>query len=105
MKKKRSFSLLGAALLVSVAFGILLCFTSALNNLNTDRNEESRHLLEDSIHRAAAACYAAEGSYPPDLAYMQEHYGVQIDEEKYAVYYDCFAQNLMPDITVLDIER
>lgn len=102
MKKKRLFGLLGAALFAAIAVGVLLCFQSALNNLSTDRGEESRRLLEDSLHRAAAACYAAEGCYPPNLDYMQEHYGVQIDDERYVVYYDCFAQNLMPDITVLE---
>ena len=48
------------------------------------------------------ACYAAEGVYPPDLAYLEEHYGVQINEKHFAVYYDAFASNMMPDITVLE---
>ena len=46
--------------------------------------------------------YAAEGVYPPDLAYLEEHYGVQIDEERFTVSYVVFGSNLMPDITVLE---
>lgn len=48
------------------------------------------------------ACYAAEGIYPPDLDYLKDHYGVQVDEERYTVFYSVFAENLMPDITVLE---
>ena len=48
------------------------------------------------------ACYAAEGFYPPDVAYMQEHYGLQLDNNRFTVRYVLQASNLMPDITVLD---
>ena len=33
---------------------------------------------------------------------MKEHYGIQIDEERYLVRYEIFAENLMPDITVVE---
>lgn len=36
------------------------------------------------------------------LAYLEEHYGVQIDEERFTVSYVVFGSNLMPDITVLE---
>ena len=51
---------------------------------------------------SCVACYAAEGIYPPDLDYLKDHYGVQVDEERYTVFYSVFAENLMPDITVLE---
>jgi hypothetical protein len=63
---------------------------------------EATRTLEDSIKRAAISCYAIEGCYPPTLDYLRENYGVYIDDEKYMVYYDVFASNLMPDITVLE---
>ena len=58
--------------------------------------------MEEAIRRSAVACYAAEGIYPPNLGYLTEHYGIQIDETKYTVIYEVFAENLMPDITVLE---
>ena len=79
-------------------------FFSALGNLGSGRGEEGRQQLEDALRRAAAACYAAEGVYPPNIDYITEHYGVQIDE-RYRVFYEIFASNLMPEITVLDNER
>lgn len=50
------------------------------------------------------ACYAAQGAYPPDLNYIEEHWGVQIDRSRYAVFYQVEGSNLMPDITVLERE-
>ena len=63
---------------------------------------EDMDKLEDVLRRAAVACYAAEGIYPPDLEYLQERYGVQIDEKRYVVDYMAIADNLMPDITILE---
>jgi len=101
-KTTRSISqILRSLILPLVAVIILLCFIIALNNLDNGQTEEGRLQLEDSIRRAAVACYAAEGIYPPDVEYLQNHYGIQIDEEKYAVFYDIFGSNLMPEITVV----
>ena len=57
---------------------------------------------EDALRRTAVACYAAEGFYPPDVTYMQEHYGLQLNTNRFTVRYVLQASNLMPDITVLD---
>ena len=58
--------------------------------------------LETVLRRTAVSCYAAEGFYPPDVAYMQENYGLQYDEETYVIRYERPASNWMPDITVLE---
>lgn len=83
---------------------VLFCFLAALSNLTQGQGEEGRRQLEDSLRRAAVACYAAEGIYPPTLDYLEEHYGIQIDRDRYAVFYDIFAENLMPGITVVELE-
>lgn len=82
----------------------LACFSTALKNLSAGQGEEGRLQLEESIRRAAVTCYAVEGIYPPDLAYLQEHYGIQVDEKNYYVFYEVFGSNMMPDITVLERE-
>jgi len=82
--------------------GILIFFLTALGNLEQGQKKEGKAQLEEAIRRSAVACYAAEGIYPPNLDYLTEHYGIQIDETKYTVIYEVFAENLMPDITVLE---
>ena len=97
MKKRVFIWLLAVAILLSATvWGI-----SALGKRNA---REGRAQLEDALRRAAVACYAAEGIYPPTLEYLTQHYGVQINEERYTVFYQVFAENLMPEITVLEKE-
>jgi hypothetical protein len=88
--------------LILAAVAVLLCFLAAVQNLSSGQTAEGRQQLEDAIRQAAVACYAAEGVYPPDLTYLEDHYGLQIDETHYGVSYQVFASNLMPDITVLE---
>lgn len=104
MRRKHSLlpSLLRGLLLPVIAAAALLCFAMAVNNLDGGRTEEDRRQLEESLRRGCVACYAAEGVYPPTLSYLEEYYGLQIDEERYTVHYSAFAENLMPDITVLE---
>ena len=82
---------------------VLLFALSAVDRLALGRAGEEKQQLEQAVKRAAVACYAAEGFYPPELAYLQEHYGLQINGERFVVSYDAPASNLMPDITVLEI--
>lgn len=104
MKKQKSglLSLLRGLLLPVAAVAALLWFATAVDGLNTGRAQEDLRQLEETLRRGCVACYAAEGAYPTSLDYLKERYGVQIDEERYTVYYSAFAENLMPDITVLE---
>lgn len=103
MKKKRSSWEIW--LLSAVAAGVLLIwfFTSVIRMEQTHAQQGAKQ-LETALRRAAVACYATEGIYPPNLDYLTDRYGIQIDENRYLVHYEIFADNLMPDITVLGKE-
>lgn len=79
----------------------LVIFFVALDHLNGGQKAESRAQLERAVRRASVACYATEGAYPPSLEYLERHYGVQVGEG-YTVRYMVVAENLMPDVTVLE---
>ena len=81
---------------------ILLCVSLWLRDLDRRQREAGRRQLENALRRSVAACYAAEGIYPPNLDYLRQHYGLQIDEERFRVFYEVFAHNLMPEMTVLE---
>lgn len=81
---------------------LLAWFFIAVGNLGRGQGEQGRRQLEDALRAGAVACYAAEGIYPPTLEYLCQHYGVQIDSERYNVFYEIFADNLMPEITVVE---
>lgn len=101
-KKNAWVSPLRGLLFPAAAAAVLLFFAMALNSLDSDRAETDKRQLEDTLRRACVACYAAEGVYPPSETYLEEHYGIQIDKERYTVRYTAIAENLMPDITVLE---
>ena len=100
--KKNKFVLLAAS--AAVALGLVLWLLASVRALETGHSREGRQQLENAVRQAAVACYAAEGIYPPDVAYLETHYGVQVDREHYVVKYEVFASNLMPDITVLELD-
>lgn len=85
------------------ALGVVLFFAMALNSLEQGQSEKGLIQLEEALRRGCVSCYAAEGIYPPTLEYLQEHYGVQVDGTRYKVFYEAFAENLMPVITVLEL--
>ena len=94
--KKRLLSLFLAGL-------VLLGFLTALNNLETARQAEGQRQLEEAVRRAAITCYALKGVYPPDIGYLQAHYGLTYNEDQYTIHYQVPASNLMPDITILEM--
>ena len=61
--------------------------------------QRSQETLRKAITRACIQCYAIEGKY------LEENYGIQIDHDKYNVFYDGFASNIMPEITVIPVEQ
>ena len=87
------------ALLLAAVLGVLLV---SLRNAGKESTAEGKAQLEKAVQRAVTACYATEGVYPPSLAYLKEHYGLSIHENRYEVKYMIFAGNIVPDITVLE---
>lgn len=102
MKQVKNHRILRRMLSALAVLIVVACFFAALRNLRSGHGEAGRQQLETALRRAAVACYAAEGVYPPNLDALTAHSGVQIDEAHYAVFYEIFADNLMPDITVLE---
>lgn len=95
--KQRKWILTGILLAAAVVFALM-----AITNLDQGKQEQDIRQLEQVLHRTAVACYAVEGAYPPDVAYMRQHYGLVYDESRYTVHYEVFASNFMPDITVME---
>ena len=95
--KQKKWIVTGILLAAAVIFVL-----TAVSNLEQGKQQQDIRQLEQVLHRTAVACYAVEGMYPPDVAYMREHYGLIYDESRYIVHYDLFASNFMPDITVME---
>ncbi|WP_283607395.1 hypothetical protein [Faecalispora anaeroviscerum] len=95
MKMRRFLSLLLFAALLA-AFSIGFTHLEQVNRRNTSS------LLLQKIDRAVINCYAIEGTYPPSFEYLEENYGVQVDDQKYYVDYQIFASNIKPEIRLVE---
>ena len=96
--------------------GILLCLllvlAAAFYGVRKLRTDVPQELEEDSIasirrtvQQSALQCYAVEGVYPPDIAYLQDNYGLRINTGAYIVAYEAYAENQMPYIKVVKRNR
>jgi len=84
---------------------VLYFVLTGLGQAGKVSDAESLRIAELSITRSVINCYASEGKYPPSYEYIKKHYGINIDESRYMIHYSVFAENIMPDIAVLRIER
>ncbi len=89
-----------ASILIFIA--LILAFVLMINGITTKNSGRELQVVRDAVKNAALTCYAVEGMYPDDLAYLREHYHLSYNEEKYHVFYEPMASNLMPSIKVAE---
>lgn len=87
------------AVTVAVALAVLVLVGIALSGL-PQRSAEQIQIAVRAIDRAARQCYALEGAYPPGLTYLEDHYGLVLDRERYHYYYEVIGANIRPIIEV-----
>lgn len=103
-KKRKDWKAVGGYLLSAAVFGIVLVvFVQGMSLFAAKAGREGADTLRQAVTRASVQCYAIEGRYPPSVAYLEENYGVQIDRSRYTVFYNGFASNIMPEITIQEI--
>ncbi len=88
-------------LLSLVSLGFLVIIFSAVFSVDDTNSAEQLKNLEDTIMKTAIHCYAIEGAYPDDVAYLVEAYNLNINTDDYIVHYKLFATNIAPDVTVI----
>lgn len=98
-KQVHAFRFYLTSILIS-ATGLYLLF-AGICELKTRTDENQLTTLRDAVQRCSVQCYAIEGRYPPSVEYLEEHYGLSIDHDRYHVFYSGWASNIMPDITVI----
>ena len=75
-----------------------------ISRVGSSSGEAQTDFVIEAVHNAALTCYAVEGAYPSDLEYLRSNYGLAYDQSRYLVRYDSFGSNLMPDISVTEVE-
>jgi len=90
------------SLLVMIAvFAVLFTGAIALLDYMNGASEDTQlEMVENAVMDAVITCYAVEGVYPKDLQYLVDNYGLYYDSERFVVFYDVFASNVIPDVRV-----
>ena len=89
-----------ASVLIFVA--LIVAFVLLINGITSKNDGRELQIVRDAVKNAALTCYAVEGMYPDDLEYLREHYNLSYNEERYHVFYEPLASNLMPSIKVAE---
>jgi hypothetical protein len=98
MAYKREIAIVLLTILVLCGVWLLV------NRMGRSSGEAQTEFVTKAVHNAALTCYAVEGAYPTSLEYLRAHYGLAYDQSRYLVRYDSFGSNLMPDISVTEVE-
>lgn len=80
----------------------IILFAQFSSQLTADNTARSKTALERALTRSITQCYALEGTYPPNLQYLVDHYGLIYDSDYYFIDYNYIGSNLRPDVTIIE---
>lgn len=91
----------------SIVFFVVVIgvFIVGITMISARNERDERQVLESALNKDIIHCYAIEGYYPPSLKYIEDHYGLIYDEEKYLVDYEPIGNNIMPNVTIVEKKR
>ena len=98
--KRKEISLV-PLFLAAIAIILILVWLVFGRSSGKDLSEESASAIREAVVRSAHQCYIVEGAYPPDLAYLEDNYGLQVNTRDFYVNYEAFASNLPPQVKVV----
>ena len=84
---------------------VIIAFLFGISFIASTSAKDQKQILTDAVSKDIIHCYAVEGYYPPSLAYIEEHYGLTYDSSRFLVDYVPIADNIMPSVTIVEINR
>ncbi len=94
-----------AAVWVIVAIIAVVLIIPAAVSARKEETQESVRSITETVQERALQCYVIEGAYPSSLSYLEENYGLTLNQEDYLVVYKPVAENLPPDVRVIEREK
>ena len=81
---------------------IMGAFIYGVSTVSKSKVMNEKELLEDALQRDIVHCYAVEGMYPPSIRYIEEHYGLIYDKEKFIISYVNEGDNIAPSVIIIE---
>ncbi len=92
----------GQTLSILVFVIVITVFLFGISAVSNSTLTDDRDLLEKAVKKDIVHCYAVEGVYPPSLSYIEEHYGLTYDHDRYIVSYETIGSNIMPNVMIIE---
>ena len=80
---------------------VFVIFLYMLGNISEDTRIRQEESLNSAVHRCIVSCYCVEGTYPPNLDYMVQHYGLTYDKSSFFIDYRSEGANIYPEVVVI----
>lgn len=80
---------------------LLLLFSTGTRRIASANQQEQKEILTQAVTHSITQCYAIEGIYPPNLDYLETHYGLTYNKKLFYIDYQYIGSNIRPDVTVL----
>lgn len=91
----------GGLVMSILLFGCLAgYFIYGFSDVSGSLDRQQKDALQKVIQEAMVSCYAIEGCYPPSLSYLEEHYGIVVDYNKFIVDYQTPGSNVKPGVQI-----
>lgn len=90
--------------IIAVVVVICACAVAlviALNTVFSNAREQGAASIKNTILNAAMQCAAVEGSFPNNIAYLEEHYDLRVNHDDYVIIYEVLGSNVLPSIVVI----
>lgn len=84
--------------------GIVFILIYSAKDIAQSTTEKQKNSLQQAVVKGAVHCYATQGYYPENIEYLEKHYGISYDKDKFYIDYTAFASNIMPSITVVIVK-
>ena len=86
--------------MITIILFIVLIFQ--IQNIALLTKKQQQINLEKALSRDIIECYALEGYYPPDLNYIEEHYGLSYNKSEFFIDYQIEGENIKPTFTIIE---
>lgn len=98
--KNRIFDSVNFSILFFIV--VIAVFIIGITAISSKNEKNDKEILVNALNKDIVHCYAIEGYYPPNLQYIEEHYGLIYDKTKYLVDYESIGNNIMPNVTIVE---
>lgn len=88
-------------IIVVAVVSIILIGILAFNAIFANAKEQGAASIRTTILNSALQCAAIEGSFPTNLAYLEENYDLRVNHDDYVVIYEVLASNALPSVVVV----